>query len=494
MIHLGNVWRTFSDDVVQYSAEVTMQIKNLNALVKHGESETLEFKNSTGSITSGMQTVCAFLNSDHGGTIIFGVKDNGHIVGQEVTDKTRKEIAVEVTKIEPHAKIDIKYVRVMSDRYAIILLVNPGPKAPYTYDGRSFIRNQSTTMRMAKEEYMYLHHQNNPTLWENLTGSVCKVSDLDRNRIKEVVRTAVFEKRLPEVAMTASIPDILKKLELIVNGKLTNAAVILFCKSEQKQFMQSTLKFARFRGIDKTEFLDTKMLRANAFDLYDKAMDFLTFNLPVAARIEPGNPKRVEEPAIPYNVLREAITNALVHRDYSHTGGSTDIAIYDDRVNISNIGSLPKGVLLSQLSKEHPSIQRNPLIAHVFYLCGKIEKWGRGTLDMIQDCKKAGNPPPKYEEIGGSFSVTLPLKQSMRNIVSEPLQNMDLNLLTDRQKEIVKILQKGTMSTEQIMDKMKNPPTSRTVQLDLSKLKKLEIIASVGKERGRSVLWGLIAK
>src|SRR5579872_6082051 len=134
----------------------------LNSLVKKGESEQLEFKNSTGNISSGMQTVCAFLNSDRGGTVIFGVKDNGQIIGQEVTDKTLKEIATELNKIEPHAKINVKYVKITQNRKAIVFSVNPGEHAPYMYDGRSFVRNQSTTMRMSKEEYMYIHYHSNP--------------------------------------------------------------------------------------------------------------------------------------------------------------------------------------------------------------------------------------------------------------------------------------------------------------------------------------------
>ena len=394
-----------------------MKIAQLKALIKSGESEVLEFKTSTGSISSGMQTVCAFLNSKNGGTVVFGVKDNGQIIGQAVTDKTYKDIAIELNKIDPYAKIEIEYVNIDDSFQVIVFSVDPGEKAPYTYDSRPFIRNQSTTMKMPKDEYIYLHNQNNSTLWESLTNNTCKITDLDKNKIKETVRMAVFERRLSESAISASIPDILKKLRLIIDNKLTNAAVILFCKNEDKQFMQSTLKLARFKGTDKTEFLDTKMFIGNAFDLYDKAMDFLNFNLPVAARIEPGKSERVEEPIIPYNVLREAVTNALVHRDYSNSGGSVSIAIYDDRINITNTGALPKGVVLSQLSKEHPSIQRNPLIAHVFYLCGKIEKWGRGTLEMIQDCKKIGNPAPEFEEIGGSFSITLYFKKSIRTIV-----------------------------------------------------------------------------
>lgn len=464
-----------------------MKTSQLKALVKRGESEVLEFKTSTGSISTGMQTVCAFLNSDRGGVIIFGVKDNGQLIGQEVTDKTRKEIAVELSKIEPHAKIDVAYVKISSNRQAIVMLVNPGEQAPYTYDGRPYVRNQSTTTRMAKEDYMYLHNKNNPTSWEGLTNSNCTLRDLDNKRIKEVIREAIFEHRLPETARTATIPDILKKIGLIKDGKLTNAAVILFCKNEQKQFMQSYIKLARFRGIDKTSFIDAKMLKANAFDLYDRALDFLHSYLPVEAWIEEGNPIRVERPAIPYKVLREAVVNALVHRDYSHAGGAIDIAIYDDRVNISNIGALPKGVSLNQLSKEHLSVTRNPLIAHVFYLCGKIEKWGRGTFDMIKDCKDAGNPLPKYEERGGSFSVTLPLREPIARTFISPAPPIKL---TDRQQKVLNILKQGPMNRKQILGKLKDKPTDRTVQRDLLALNKLGLIVAEGK--ARAISWVVV--
>ncbi len=92
-----------------------------------------------------MQTACAFLNSSRGGAIIFGVKDDGSIAGQTVSDNTLKDIGLELSKIEPHAKIDVFYVPVSTDKKAILFIVNPGEKQPYTYDGRAFIRKQSTT-------------------------------------------------------------------------------------------------------------------------------------------------------------------------------------------------------------------------------------------------------------------------------------------------------------------------------------------------------------
>ena len=236
------------------------------------------------------------------------------------------------------------------ERQAVVLLVNPGDQAPYTYDGRAFVRNQSTTMRMPKEDYSYLHNKINPTLWENLRNDTCTIKDLDQERIKEVVRMGVFAQRLPESAISSSISNVLKKLGLLIGDKLTNAAVILFCKDEHKQFLQSNIQLARFKGTTKSEFINNKKYRANAFDLYDKAMNFLVTSLPVAARIVAGNASRVETPAIPYQVLREALINALVHRDYSNAGGSISVAVYDDRVNITNIGSLPNGVEIKKLT------------------------------------------------------------------------------------------------------------------------------------------------
>ncbi len=252
-----------------------MKIAQLRSLVKRGESEILEFKSSTGSLTSGMQTVCALLNSTHGGTIVFGVTDKGQIMGQIVNDKTKQEIAAELKKIEPRATIDIQYVKVSGDRQVILLFANPGEHAPYMYDGRAYTRNQSTTMRMTGEEYTYLHNLKNPTRWEGLTNNNCKLNDLDGKRIKEVVQMAIYEKRLPAAARNLKISEILEKFNVLINDKITNAAVILFCKNEKKQFSQSYIQLARFRGTNKKEFLSTKLYAGNAFDLYDKAMDFL---------------------------------------------------------------------------------------------------------------------------------------------------------------------------------------------------------------------------
>ena len=370
-----------------------MNLTQLRALVKQGESELLEFKKTTGLHAAAMKTICAFLNSETGGTVLFGVTDDGKMIGQIVADTTNKDLANELRKIEPHAEIPVKHVLVSPEKYVIVLTVKPGKSKPYAYDGRFYIRNQSTTQQMPREEYIrVIQNIDQPTLsWDRLTTNKCTINDLDKKRIREVARMAVDRGRLAPGAELASVDEVLEKLDLLDNERLTNAAVILFCKTDKKQFIQAVVRLARFEGLTKSVFLDRKDVRGNLFDLLESATKFLSFNLPIGGKIVDDSLYRVDTPAIPYKVLREALLNALMHRDYSAYGASIDVAVYDDRVEIDNPGKLPKGIELRDLAKPHKSIRRNPLIADVLYVCGMIEQWGRGTLEMIKLCKESGN-------------------------------------------------------------------------------------------------------
>ena len=354
-----------------------------------------------------------------------------------------------------------------------------------------YIRSQSTTRTMPQEKYDQLLQNRRPpsVAWESLIDNDCTINDLDKKRIQQIVDMAVSGGRLPDFATHENVNEVLKKFDLMVGHQLTNAAVILFCKNEQKQFIQSMVKLARFKGTDKTEFIDNKAIRGNIFDLYETATAFLDTYLPIAGKIEVDSHLRVDSPAIPIRVLREALINAFCHRDYSSRGGSIDIAIYDDRVEIANTGPLPADITLDELSKKHRSFPRNPLIANVLYACGMIERWGRGTLDMIMLCKQSGNKPPKFEESTGSFSVTFPLKEPISRIVISPKPIVQL---TDRQQEIMNILRQGPLSRKHIIGKMKNKLADSTAQVELAKLKKLSLIAPEGK--ARAIVWVVIGK
>jgi ATP-dependent DNA helicase RecG len=202
------------------------------------------------------------------------------------------------------------------------------------------------------------------------------------------------------------IADVLDRLKLRRDGRILQAAVVLFGKEFLPDYPQCELRMARFRGTDKTEFLDQRHVRGPAFKLLEEAQLFCQRHFPLPGKIVPGKLQRVDTPLIPPDAMREILVNALIHRDYSIAGGAISLAIFDDRVEVWSAGTFPTGITPEKLSKSHQSVQRNPIIADVFYKTGLIEKWGRGTNRVIEMCVEAGIAPPKFEEITGAAVVT----------------------------------------------------------------------------------------
>jgi ATP-dependent DNA helicase RecG len=462
-----------------------MNLDQIKKLIAHGESATLEFKKSTAQLRPTFETICAFLNGD-GGTILIGVTDSGRVIGQEVSDKTKQEIANHIKEVEPPAQsqLIINYVCVEQEKYVIVFTIAPGGHMPYMYDGRAFMRNQSTTARMPQHQYEQLivkRGQLNHS-WENIYAPDCSLDDLDAELIKKSVKLAVQKGRLGEDALVSNPKEILEKFGLLRNKTLTRAAVVLFCKNEEKQFIQSQLRLARFRSTDKNTFIDNKQYVGNAFYLYDQAMTFLSNYLPLEGKNIDGKPERIDSPAIPYIVLREAIVNALCHRDYSIRGGAISVAVYNDRVEINNIGTLPQGINVENLAGSHFSVPRNPSIAKVFYTAGYIEMWGRGTQNIVEFSKEAQNPEPKFIATNIDFTVCLPLRQSIA-------LNTSIPKLTTRQSKILEILADNIKPTKasELMPYFRDITNIKTMQRELLTLQQQNFVVSVGQ--GRNTTW-----
>ena len=161
---------------------------------------------------------------------------------------------------------------------------------------------------------------------------------------------------------------------------MLRAAVVLF-GGEQRlaaQLPQCTLRVARFAGVDRTEFRDNRQIHGNAFQLLRSAERFLRDHNPIAGRVVADRMERIDEPLYPPLAVREALANALCHRDYAIGGGSVAVGIYDDRLEVTSSGSLHFGLTPQKLLEPHESLPWNPLIARVFFRRGIIESWGRG--------------------------------------------------------------------------------------------------------------------
>ena len=397
-------------------------MNELDAIKKHiaeGESETMEFKKSTGQLSRAAETLCAFLNGK-GGSVYFGVSPDGQLTGQEVSDSTLRDIAAVLEKFEPKAPISQEIIPFDQRKNILVLSAPAIPETgPFTFKGRAYERVGSTTspMKQSRYETLLLQKNHSRKRWENTYAEWNDTNLLDEEEILRTVRLGTEAGRMPE-STGKNIVDILERLGLRVNGSLLNAAFVLFGKKFMPYYPQCQLRLARFKGRDKSEFLDHKQIRGHAFYLLDEAMTFFHRHLAISGKFEENRMERIDKPGLPTLALREALVNAICHRDYSLPGGAVSVAIYDDRAEIWSDGTLPFGLKPEDLSREHTSKPRNPIITDVFFRRGLIEQWGRGTQKIIELCENSGAFTPEFNELAGALRVRFPLHEEITPQVS----------------------------------------------------------------------------
>ena len=460
-----------------------MILADLERLIAHGESEALELKRTTAELRKAMETLCGFLNQG-GGTVLIGVAPDGRVVGQQVTESTLHDVTAAVRNIEPAPQVDVARVSVGHGKDVIVLRADAGTQGPYTYDGRPFTRVGNTTRRLRREEYerlvlarLHAHHR-----WETLPAEGREIDDLDAEEIRQTVVEAVAANRLS--AVPSEKPEtIVRRLGLIVDGHVTQAAVVLFANDPLPHYPQCAIRLARFRGVTKSEFTDNRQFLGHVFSLLRHAEAFFDLHLPIASRIVSGKMRREDRPLYPVEALREALVNAFCHRDYSEAGASIGVSIYDDRLEVWSWGRLPGGLTPEQLRMDHPSVRRNDLIADVFYRRGYIEKWGRGTQKIIELCRRAGLREPEFLERAGEIGVRFWAPAG----AAAELRDADL---TRRQREVLTaVASLGEATAEEIRQRLDDPPSVRMVQRFLAALVDGGRVVRAGK--GRSTRYRL---
>ncbi len=390
-----------------------MTLEELREMVAEGESETLELKATTGRRSDGAKTLCGMLNA-RGGRVVFGVRPDGGLVGQQRGDGTLEDVAAELKQIEPPVFPTVEVVRVSPRESAVVVSVPRGPQRPYAYRNQAYGRVGATTPKLDREasNRMLLERMHGEQRWENQVAEGWSVADLDGSEISRTVDEAVRRGRAEEPG-TRDPAALLEGLGLMDGGSLLRAAVVLFGREQaiERRLTQGVVRAARFRGIDKGDFIDNRQFYGNAFALLTRGERFLREHLPVAGRVVPELFERVDDPLYPPVALREALANALCHRDYGMGGGAVAVGIYDDRLEITSSGPLHFGVTPESLYRPHASTPWNPLIAQVFYRRGIIESWGRGTLKIVNLTASAGLPRPEIE--ADAVSVTVRFRPSV---------------------------------------------------------------------------------
>ncbi len=407
-----------------------MTIDDIKTLIASDESRTLELKKTTGELKDGMHAACAFLNTD-GGWLIFGVAPKSlKIVGQQVTDDTKREIAQALAGLEPAYDIQPIYVDIPEyPGNKVIAFHFDGwewGEKPYTFRGRPYYKIESTTKIMPRDMYdeRIRIHEPHSYSWESLPARGVSFSDLNRDRILGCIRLGVEGGRIPESALTAPIEDTLAKWKLTVNGEPTNGAAMLFSNNIYP-YDNFQLRLARFLGNDKLEFIDNQRAEGNFFDLLDAGMAFLFKHLNLSGKITNRSIMREERLEVPVSALREALINALCHRQWEKQNLTISIAVYDDRVEIANPGILPPKITAETIKDSHESYPYNRNMAHALYRSTFLESWGSGIHRIIKACREQGVEEPTWRWDGAFVYVTFkrPVKDDSNTAQVSPKEN-----------------------------------------------------------------------
>ena len=450
-----------------------MEKQSILDLIKKGESETIEFK-ETPKLNNEIGEVISAFSNTKGGTILIGVSDSGNVVGVTIGKNTIEDLAGYIKRnTDPKIYPSIK-VEDMENKKIVFIEIPENKEKPVFFKNHTYKRVGRTSPEMSSTEIRKLAKESGEKIyWDSKICEGVSLEDIDEDKIKWFVKEARRQRGL-EIPEDAIIEEALMRLKLLKDKKLTNAAILLFGKKPQNFFLQSEVKCIRFKGIDVTgEMIDFKTIEGDIIYQLKKTEDFIFEHIPMKAWIEEGKLQRQEKWLYPPKAIREAIANALAHRDYETTT-KVQVRIFDDRMEIWNPGRLPEGWTVEKLKQEHESKPFNPLIAKHFFWIKYIEDVGSGTNKIIKWCVDWGLPEPDFESTGTSLIVTF-----KKPLALEDLEKLGLNR---RQiKAVDYIVKKGFIDNSEYQKL--NTTTKRTATRDLTDLVKKNIFKIVGKGR-----------
>ena len=431
------------------------------------EDINIEFK-AKFELNSILKTICAFLNSD-GGWILIGYS-NKKVIGvseniQEIIDKIEN---LTFNKIVPQPLVYIDN-EIYQGENVILINVLKGSRQPYTYNGEYYIRTGSSTSNANPDEISLLLRTSKPntSTWEKINVTDASIDDLDRLEIEKTISEVEIKGRGESLPNT--IEDFLAYFKMLDYTFISNGAMLLFGKKPIKFIPQCRIIITVMPyGKSGNTYSDELFIEDNLFTSYDRTIDYFKKNLPLISEFNQQTGHRETAPRYPIFALREAIINAIVHRDYSDFSGDITINIYLDKIEIINSGEIPSNII-SKDNKilPHHSILRNPSIAHMFYLRDKMEKKGRGLSLIKNEFIEEGYRSPIWKSENGYTTLTL-------YTVSEQLNSRMINFLN--QIEIG-----NAFTTKEYELFFNDKIAGKTARNDVAKLVKSKFVTKEGQ-------------
>ncbi|HBC71162.1 MAG TPA: hypothetical protein DCZ38_00055, partial [Coxiellaceae bacterium] len=356
-----------------------MTPEDLQLLIKEGEGLMVEFKEKYSPKI--VQDIVAFANTK-GGSILLGVGDDCNTKGEALTNKMKAEIVDLARNCEP--SIYIKNIKQIGK--VVVIGIAEGDEKPYSCAAGYYRRLDAVTQKMTQKEIHLIYKNVTSASFEDQINKDISWNDISREKIKAFFKEA-------NISVNKILPrDILPSLNLAGNTTIKNAGVLFFANRPRDFILQCQMTLVAFKGTDRINIYDRKDIQNDLLTQFNEAVIFLQKHLNVRSEIKGVNRRDICE--IPLEALREAVANAIIHRDYSIRGTSIMVEVHQDKVVISNPGGLMNGLDTKFLADI--SIRRNELIADMFARMDKVERMGTGINRMRAITKAAGVSGPKF--------------------------------------------------------------------------------------------------
>ncbi|MCH9770267.1 MAG: putative DNA binding domain-containing protein [Gammaproteobacteria bacterium] len=357
----------------------------IDIILSAGESLFIEFKEKSSNLD---REIVAFANAQ-GGSILLGVNDAGDITGLKVDNRLKSQLTDIARNCDPSIPIQIISHK---NNEVLEVKVPEGLDKPYRCKDGFFLRNGPSSQKLKRDEILAIIQTTNHLQFDNATNTRFHYpQDFCASQLQEYLKRC-------EIGASFSVEDILLSLNTATYKKnklvLNNTGVLFFAENPQLFFPESFITCVKYKTTDRFSIIDKKDFLGSPITQIEQTMSFLMSHIPSEVSIPTDSSnhlgRRKDIYDYPLVALREAIVNAVTHRDYLYTGSRVYVHLFPDCIEIENPGGLYFGLTMDKLGKR--SVRRNPLIADLLHRAKYIERVGSGFDRMKQSLKENNNP------------------------------------------------------------------------------------------------------
>lgn len=442
-----------------------MDKKELALILQEGEGYFTEFKEGLSGVD---KDFVAFANSS-GGKILIGITDNGKVKGITITNRIKSEIQNIARNCDPEVKHFVK-----SFGNIFIVEVREGEDKPYKCSSGFYKRIGATSQKMTRNEILNFFKTEGKVRFDELLNIEFKYpKDFNRDRLNLFLELAGLSKTLPIDKILASLGVVEHQ-----NGNLyfNNAGVLLFAKEPQNIISWSVFTVVLFKDKEGVDVIDRKEITGSLFEIIEQVMGFMKLYTKVAYRIT-GKPQRENIYEYPFEAIREAVINSVMHKDYFERGHNNILKFFPDRIQIENIWVKPQNFVLGKTV-----FRRNHLIADLFSRINFGEKLGSGMKRMTDVCKKTNSPYPEIEYTDTHFYIVFKQsKEYLKLEISTPETMVEIRVKT-RVKIISLIKENPSITIPELAEKI--GLTAKGIEWNIKKLKEKGKLKRIGPTKG----------